>query len=192
MKYCLNKKHTFSKRNPDFSRWQISFQKHTHTSTVYAFMTIVSSCLLWKFSIQYSSLIVVFWARSTGLQHVQQLIRPPQRRPVDHALSLLRFGTGDGKSRGIIFSQEEEWKEQRRFSMKSLKDLGFGKSSMEDSINGEVEKLINQLKAKHEGKPVDLRGLMNMSIVNALWVLVTGESLDLDDPKLQKIVRPDC
>ena len=73
--------------------------------------------------------------------------------------------------------------------MKSLKDLGFGKSSMEDSINGEVEKLINQLKAKHEGKPVDLRGLMNMSIVNALWVLVTGESLDLDDPKLQKIVR---
>ena len=108
----------------------------------------------------------------------------PQAKPFQKA----RYGDEDGKSRGLLFSTGTEWKEQRRFTMRSLKDMGFGKTSMEDSINIEVEKLVNLLKKEHQGKPVSLNSVMNLSIVNALWVLLVGETLPLNDPKLLKIV----
>jgi len=110
-------------------------------------------------------------------------------RPSSKTFSKLRFGEDDGKNRGLLLSSEEEWKEQRRFSLRTLKDMGFGKASMEDSINCEVQKLIDLLSAEHVGKPTDLRALLNVSIVNALWVLMSGESLELKDEKLLGIVK---
>ena len=110
-------------------------------------------------------------------------------RPMNKVFSQHRFGRGDGKSRGLLFSTEEEWKEQRRFSLRTLKDMGFGKSSMEDSINIEVQKLVNLLTEEHIGKPLDLRSVLGISVVNALWVLMSGESLELKDEKLKDNVR---
>ena len=46
---------------------------------------------------------------------------------------------------GLLQSTGNEWVEQRRFALRQLRDLGFGKSGMEDMINDEVEKLINLL-----------------------------------------------
>ena len=57
--------------------------------------------------------------------------------------------------RGLLFSQGSEWKEQRRFSLRTLRDMGFGKISMEGSINLEVTKLIDAL--KHEIKEISQR-----------------------------------
>ena len=73
--------------------------------------------------------------------------------------------------------------------MRTLKDFGFGKTSMEDDINQEVQKLVSLLREKHLGTPVHLNGIMNLSIVNALWVLMVGEKLALDDQKLLSIVK---
>ncbi len=39
---------------------------------------------------------------------------------------------------GIIFSSGRTWLEQRRFTMHALRDLGFGKGTMEDIIQEEV------------------------------------------------------
>ena len=108
-------------------------------------------------------------------------------RPASKPLSQLRYGKGDGKSRGILFSTDKEWREQRRFSMKTLKDMGFGKTSMEDSINSEVLKLVELLK-ENSGESVELRSLMNLSIVNSLWMLMSGEVLDLKDSKLKEFI----
>ena len=47
----------------------------------------------------------------------------------------LRYGSQDASQRGIFFSSGHEWSEQRKFSMWQLKDLGFGKSSMEESTS---------------------------------------------------------
>jgi len=101
----------------------------------------------------------------------------------------LRMGNEDGKSRGLIFSSGEEWKEQRRFALRTLRDLGFGKASMEDLMNNEANKLVEALRNKHEGKVMQLNLQMNISIVNALWVVISGEQLALDDPKLLSIVN---
>ncbi len=39
-----------------------------------------------------------------------------------------------GRIPGIMFSNGQEWTEQRRFAAKSLKDFGFGTQSMEELI----------------------------------------------------------
>lgn len=108
-------------------------------------------------------------------------------RPRNKPFHEVRFGTPDGKQRGLLSSTGVEWQEQRRFTMRQLRDLGFGKSSMEDTINLEVEKLVKLL-SQECGHQVALNLKMNVSIVNALWVLLVGEELSLDDPRLKSIV----
>ena len=46
---------------------------------------------------------------------------------------------------GLLQSSGSEWVEQRRFALRQLRDLGFGKSSMEDTILDEVDKLSGLL-----------------------------------------------
>lgn len=60
----------------------------------------------------------------------------------------LRYGDSDARQRGIFFSSGSEWTEQRRFTMWHLRDLGFGKSSMEvwQSIITMVEGGLNDAK----------------------------------------------
>ena len=59
---------------------------------------------------------------------------------------------------------------------------------MEDSLNEEVQKLLDNLRPK-ANKAISLRNTFNISIVNALWSIVIGEKLDLNDPKLMKTVE---
>lgn len=40
----------------------------------------------------------------------------------------------------------ELWKEQRRFTIKHLKDVGIGKSALEETILDEINHLISDLK----------------------------------------------
>jgi len=110
-------------------------------------------------------------------------------RPVMRPFNELRHGSGFGSPQGYLFSFGRVWKEQRRFALKNLKDLGFGRMSMEGLINTELNKLVNLLKRKHEGIPTSLNMVMNVSVVNALWVILVGEELSLDNPKLQTIVQ---
>ncbi len=58
---------------------------------------------------------------------------------------------------------------------------------MEDDLIVEVNKLVKDLSSK-VNKPLDLNRTTNISIVNALWGILTGERLELGDPKLLQIV----
>lgn len=66
-------------------------------------------------------------------------------RPINKPFHEHRFGSEDGTQRGLLQSSGQEWQEQRRFTMTKLKDIGFGKSSMEDLIMEEVDKLTKLL-----------------------------------------------
>ena len=46
---------------------------------------------------------------------------------------------------GVISSSGRYWRDQRRFLLKNLKDLGFGRSSMESLIQEEMIKLCSKL-----------------------------------------------
>ena len=79
--------------------------------------------------------------------------------------------------------QGNYWREQRRFTLRNLRDFGFGKASMESALNEEVQKLIEFMRPKMN-QPLSLGKPMSITTLNALWSILTGEKLELDDPKL--------
>ena len=58
---------------------------------------------------------------------------------------------------------------------------------MENSIQNEVDKLI-ELFSKNCGKALNLNLKMNLAMLNALWYILVGESLELEDEKLHKVM----
>ena len=75
-----------------------------------------------------------------------------------------------------MFANGQEWQEQRRFTLRNLRDFGFGKVSMEGLIQEEVEKCIEML-SQEAGKVTQLSLKLNIAILNALWKLLTGEKV---------------
>ena len=78
---------------------------------------------------------------------VKELLRMPQMigRPAVRPFHELNYGTQDGTQRGLILSTGQEWFDQRQFCIRKLRNLGFGKVSMEDALIEEVEKLSQVL-----------------------------------------------
>nr|AKH03511.1 cytochrome P450 3075A5 [Paracyclopina nana] len=89
---------------------------------------------------------------------------------------------------GIILSNGRYWSEQRRFMLKTLREFGFGKSSMEAGIQEDVKMLIDHL-ALRAGKPTEIGESLNIAIINSLWSILVGEKLKLNDPKLEMVVK---
>jgi len=97
-------------------------------------------------------------------------------------------GDPPGPLTGVIFSQGRTWVEQRRFTLKTLRDFGFGKSSMEETIHDEIRHFIFYLK-NYTNTPVDIARKFNLPILNALWKIMVGESFEYTDPKLEKLLN---
>ena len=51
----------------------------------------------------------------------------------------------DGSQRGVILSTGQEWEEQRKFTIRHLRSLGFARTSMESAILLEVQSLCEIL-----------------------------------------------
>ncbi|GFU19784.1 cytochrome P450 2U1 [Nephila pilipes] len=73
------------------------------------------------------------------------------------------------------------WKEQRRFSLHILKDLGFGKSKLDDMIKEEIYDLL-ELFEQSDGHPMYIRPLLAPSMSNNIASLVYGKRMKFDDP----------
>ena len=50
----------------------------------------------------------------------------------------------NGKNLGIINTDGQQWTNQRRFSLKQLRDLGFGKKSLDSVMIEEVDDVIGK------------------------------------------------
>ena len=73
----------------------------------------------------------------------------------------------------LIFNDGEEWKNQRRFILKTLKDFGFGKKSLEGVLVEEADKLADFFR-EQQGKPILMQNMFNVAILNILWVIVAS------------------
>ena len=86
---------------------------------------------------------------------------------------------------GLFLSQGETWKQQRRFTVKTLGDFGFGKSSMEELVWEETEKFCESLSSS-VNQPVQVSGLFNISMLNILWRITTGDTFAYDDHRIKQ------
>lgn len=88
------------------------------------------------------------------------------------------------KRLGVVFTDGALWTEQRLFSVKTLKSLGFGKSSMISSIECEAEKLMMNLGTKFSSEisiQEENSNIFDISVMNVMWQILRGERFELDD-----------
>ncbi|GIY90664.1 cytochrome P450 2J6 [Caerostris darwini] len=69
------------------------------------------------------------------------------------------------------------WKEQRRFSIQTLRDFGMGKSKLEDIIQTELHKLIAEIDSRN-GHSMNLDEVLLPSVSNIVLTLMAGMALD--------------
>ncbi|MPC72944.1 Cytochrome P450 2J6 [Portunus trituberculatus] len=89
---------------------------------------------------------------------------------------------------GIISTSGDVWKNQRRFTLRTLRDLGFGRNTLEPIMQEELEELL-KLFHERQGEKVDVGLLFNRSIVNVIWAITIGKRYSYDDKKLEELVE---
>ena len=92
-------------------------------------------------------------------------------RPLDKFLLAHRFN--HPVPLGIIHTEGAHWSTQRRFSLKTLKDFGFGRKSIEESIHFEVDEMIDSTFA--QSSDILLQNDFNIPIINVLWQMVANK-----------------
>ena len=93
---------------------------------------------------------------------------------------------------GVAFTDGEFWREQRRFTMRQLRDMGFGKTSIEYQTMEEIRDLIDEIKNQANSNPdnvVDFKGIFVVSVVNILWAIVGGERFRRDDARFKRLLE---
>ncbi|XP_044145408.1 cytochrome P450 2C5-like [Bufo gargarizans] len=91
------------------------------------------------------------------------------------------------KNNGIVFSNGENWKVMRRFTLSTLRDYGMGKKSIENKIIEEAECLVQKLKS-YDGKPFDNLTCISAAVANIIVCLLLGHRFDYEDPTILKLM----
>ncbi|XP_066451891.1 cytochrome P450 2K4-like [Eleutherodactylus coqui] len=95
--------------------------------------------------------------------------------------------TATSKGHGVIFSNGENWKVMRRFTLSTLRDYGMGKRAIEDKIIEESENLIQKIKS-YEGKPFDNATNINAAVTNIIVSILLSKRFDYEDPTILQLM----
>ncbi|CAI6352811.1 unnamed protein product [Macrosiphum euphorbiae] len=94
------------------------------------------------------------------------------------------------KRLGIVFVDGPMWNDQKKFCMQHLRKMGFGGDLMEKIIIEEVNDLMVDITIKCEnGKPIEVHGLFDVSILNGLWTMLAGQRFELNDSRLTRLME---
>ncbi|XP_063968595.1 cytochrome P450 2C30-like [Lytechinus pictus] len=95
-----------------------------------------------------------------------------------------------GQGRGVACCYyQNQWKEQRRFLLKLLRNLGMGRASnsLEDRILQEAVLLTKSFEESH-GESFDPRTLMTMAVSNIICGLTFGKRFHYDNKEFEKFI----
>ncbi len=98
----------------------------------------------------------------------------------------LRFVTVN-KPDGIMLTNGDQWSHQRRFALKTLKDFGFGKQSLESTINTEIEEMITKY-SLHQGD-IKIGSDFNIPVISILWKIVSGSRITINSTEAVRMVE---
>ncbi|XP_049444370.1 cytochrome P450 2J6-like [Epinephelus fuscoguttatus] len=105
---------------------------------------------------------------------------------VDRPASPLQMDISHGL--GIVLSNGNTWKQQRRFALSTLKYFGFGKKSLEPVILNEFTHCAKDL-SSYEGKPFYPHLVINNAVSNIICTLVFGHRFEYGDEKFIKLMK---
>ena len=92
---------------------------------------------------------------------------------------------------GLVYENGSVWRDHRRFALQTLRDLGFGKGSMEDRVVDEIGYLTRRID-ETRGQAFDFHQFVAPSVSNNICHLVFGHRYDYGDPRrraLDKLIR---
>ncbi|XP_037799520.1 cytochrome P450 2L1-like isoform X1 [Penaeus monodon] len=87
---------------------------------------------------------------------------------------------------GIIVSNGQIWQNNRRFTLRHLRDLGMGKTRLEEAIQREAVCLVEDF-ARHAGRPAPLPWSINVAVLNVIWQMVANRRHNVNDFEIQKL-----
>ncbi|XP_010003190.1 PREDICTED: cytochrome P450 2K4-like [Chaetura pelagica] len=91
------------------------------------------------------------------------------------------------KGKGVIFSDGENWKVMRRFTLTTLRDFGMGKKAIEDRVVEEYKCLADTIES-HKGKPLEMTLMMNAAVANIIVSILLGKRYDYEDPMFKRLL----
>uniref|UniRef100_A0A2I3GG29 Cytochrome P450 n=1 Tax=Nomascus leucogenys TaxID=61853 RepID=A0A2I3GG29_NOMLE len=92
------------------------------------------------------------------------------------------------RSQGVFLAHYgPAWREQRRFSVSTLRNLGLGKKSLEQWVTEEAACLCAAF-ADHSGRPFRPNGLLNKAATNVIASLTCGRRFEYDDPRFLRLL----
>ena len=89
--------------------------------------------------------------------------------------------------RGIVWSEDEHWRRQRKYSHAWLQEFGFGKTAFEGKIMDEVRCFVDAVKAK-KNTAFDIRHSIHASVANIIFALICGKRHEYDDEFYQSLL----
>ncbi|KAM9701565.1 cytochrome P450 2C18-like isoform 3-T3 [Dama dama] len=84
------------------------------------------------------------------------------------------------KGHGILFSNGKRWKETRRFSLMTLRNLGMGKRTIEDRVQEEARCLVEELR-KTNGLPCDPTFILGCAPCNVICSIIFQNRFEYKD-----------
>ncbi|KAM8962350.1 cytochrome P450 2C29-like [Pelodytes ibericus] len=91
------------------------------------------------------------------------------------------------RGKGIVVSNGHSWREQRRFGLMTLRNLGVGKRGLELRIQEQAQ-ILSEMFRDHKGKPLDASYIITHSVANVICSLVFGHHFSFDDVTFAKLV----
>ncbi|GMS97950.1 hypothetical protein PENTCL1PPCAC_20125, partial [Pristionchus entomophagus] len=89
---------------------------------------------------------------------------------------------------GLVFSDNNMWKEQRRFALHSLRDVGFLSARLQESAKTYAQQIVADWKKEGaDGTPVDPTENIMYGVANLIWQLTFGRTLAFKDPLFNKV-----
>eukprot|EP00058_Branchiostoma_floridae_P000692 XP_002586180.1 hypothetical protein BRAFLDRAFT_109682 [Branchiostoma floridae] len=96
---------------------------------------------------------------------------------------------GDGiTADGILYSLDgPRLKHLRKFTLKTFRDFGVGKRTLEDKVNEEANILVQEVLSQN-GQPFDIKIMMQNAVCNIIFSIVFGDRLDYDNPDFLRLI----
>ncbi|KAK3520314.1 hypothetical protein QTP70_021348 [Hemibagrus guttatus] len=139
--------------------------------------------------IRYKTLMLAYKAKNgPAPSYLKALVTSRTAPRLLRSTSTARLVPPSLREKGILFSNGENWKEMRRFSLTTLRNFGMGKRGSEEIIIEETC-YLRKVFEEFQGKPFGTSQPLNYAISNVISTIVYGSRFQYSDPEFKSMVN---